>query len=445
MTEMNSYPTLKIVSPEEVNDLHFDPVDPAAREQAASIIKEVKERGFDGLIDVAIRLGDIQLPSSKILYNKDDLRLAFEELDTVAQNVLTRTAARIKAFAEAQRAALTDVVVDIPGGQAGHWVAPVDVAGCYAPGGRYPLPSSVLMTVLTARAAGVPYVVAASPRPVAATLAAAYVAGADCLLAVGGAQAIAAMAYGIGPIKACDVIVGPGNKWVTAAKSLVSGICAIDMLAGPSEVLIIADDTCDPSIVADDLLAQAEHDTEARPILVTTSKAIIEEVNSQLQKKLAALTTAQTARCAVEKGFAVLCQDLDSCIAVSDVIGPEHLEVHTADALTVSKRCNHYGAVFIGRISAEVLGDYGAGPNHVLPTSGTAKYTGGLSVFTFLRIRTWLNITNKLEAQELVEDCVALARIEGLEGHARAAEARLSVNDKDGLEPVVKKLKMSDD
>jgi phosphoribosyl-ATP pyrophosphohydrolase/phosphoribosyl-AMP cyclohydrolase/histidinol dehydrogenase len=212
---------------------------------------------------------------------------------------------------------------------------------------------------------------------------------------------------------------------VTAAKSLVSGICAIDMLAGPSEVLVIADTTCDPSTVAADLLAQAEHDTEARPILVCTDEALAHQVNACLQERLAVLPTAPTARHAVEKGFAVVCPDIDTAVAVSDIVGPEHLEIITKDAVAVSQKCTSYGAVFIGSISAEVLGDYGAGPNHVLPTSGTARYTGGLSVFTFLRIRTWMNIDHKGDAQGLVKDCVHLARIEGLEGHARAAECRL--------------------
>jgi histidinol dehydrogenase len=245
------------------------------------------------------------------------------------------------------------------------------------------------------------------------------------LMCVGGAQAIAAFAYGCGPIPTCDVIVGPGNKWVTAAKSLVSGICGIDMLAGPSEVLVIADNTCDPDTVAADLLAQAEHDTEARPILVCTEESIAHKVNDCMQARMALLPTAETARYAVEKGFACVCPDIETAIKVSDIVGPEHLEIITADSVGVSKQCTSYGGIFIGAISAEVLGDYGAGPNHVLPTSGTARYTGGLSVFTFLRIRTWMNITNKAEAQHLIQDCVQLARIEGLEGHAQAAECRL--------------------
>ena len=423
---------LALKSPEEVSGLVFDPVDPGARVQAAAILSEVKERGLDGLLDVAVRLKDLETRESKLFYDKADLQRAFLELPESERGVLERTAARIRTFAEAQRKSVTETTISIPGGQAGHFIAPVAVAGCYAPGGRYPLPSSVLMTAVTARTAGVGTVWVASPRPAPATLAAAHVAGADGLLVVGGAQAIGAMAYGVGPVPACDVIVGPGNKWVTAAKSLVAGICAIDMLAGPSEVLVIADDTCSPRTVAADLLAQAEHDTEARPILVSTSAAVIDKVNAELREQLAVLPTGATAAEAVKKGFACLCPDMATAIRISDVIGPEHLAVHTDDALGVSKRCTSYGAVFIGSVSAEVLGDYGAGPNHVLPTCGTARYTGGLSVFTFLRIRTWMNITagGDAAAQEMIADAVQLARIEGLEGHARAAECRLTSGSK---------------
>ena len=436
-------PTLKIVAPEEVRAMRFDPVDPQARNQAAEILKQVREKGQDGLLEVATRLGDIESVDAKFFYTRDDLKNAFDLLDATAQGVLQRTSERVKKFATAQRNSIKEVEVDIPGGKAGHYLAPISVAGCYAPGGRYPLPSSVIMTAVTARAAGVSTVWVASPRPAPATLAAAYVADADGLLAVGGAQAIGAMAYGVGPITACDVIVGPGNKWVTAAKSLVSGICAIDMLAGPSEVLIIADETANFDIVAADLLAQAEHDTEARPILVCTSLDIANKVNKCLQDRLSTLSTAATARIACQKGFACVCPDIKSAVEISDVIGPEHLEIQTADAVSVSKLCTNYGAVFIGQVSAEVLGDYGAGPNHVLPTSGTSRYTGGLSVFTFLRIRTWMNIDSQVEAQHMIKDCVALARIEGLEGHAQAAEKRLIVIDNDNSNGNNKKAKLN--
>jgi phosphoribosyl-ATP pyrophosphohydrolase/phosphoribosyl-AMP cyclohydrolase/histidinol dehydrogenase len=289
--------------------------------------------------------------------------------------------------------------MDIEGGKAGQYVTACEVGGCYAPGGRYPLPSSVLMTAITARVAGVKKVWVASPRPAVVTLAAGYVADADALLAVGGAQAIAALAYGTGEVPAADVIVGPGNKWVTAAKSLISGRCGIDMLAGPSECLVLADETADADVVAADLLAQAEHDTEATPILVTTDATLPARVNAAIAVQLVEVSkvpgkqsNVDIATIATNKGLAVVCPTLERAIAVSDMFAPEHLEIQTADADAVSKRCNHFGGLFVGQKAAEALGDYGAGPNHVLPTGGTARYTGGLSVFSFLRIRTWMRI-----------------------------------------------------
>eukprot|EP00968_Pinguiococcus_pyrenoidosus_P001695 scaffold75_cov217-Pinguiococcus_pyrenoidosus.AAC.10 len=270
----------------------FEPVEPEARAQALSIVEAVKSGGEAALLEHAWRFRDLKEGDAKFLLSAADLEQAFTSCDKDLQEMLLRTAARVRRFAEAQRSSITPIEVDIAGGKAGQTVAPVKSAGCYAPGGRYPLPSSVLMTAVTARAAGVEKVVVASPRPSPVTMAAAHVAGADALLAVGGAQAIAALAYGVGEgVPACDIIVGPGNKWVTAAKSIVSGVCGIDMLAGPSEVLVIADDTADAAVVAADLLAQAEHDVEARPILVTHEQSVIDKVNEELAKQLAVLTT----------------------------------------------------------------------------------------------------------------------------------------------------------
>ena len=419
-------PTLRIIKADQLPASCFEPVDPQAREQALAMIEDVKANKEDGLLKHAWRLGDLPSGDRKYTVTRDELRAAFEAAEPSLQGLLERVAARVRTFAEAQRASITTVSTEIEGGAAGQQVVPVSSAGCYAPGGRYPLPSSVIMTAVTARAAGVGRVVVASPRPSPVTLAAAYVAGADLLLAVGGAHAVAALAYGLGDALApVDLICGPGNKWVTAAKSIVSGFCGIDMLAGPSEVLVIADASADPQVVAADLLAQAEHDVEARPILVTPDAAVIASVNRALQSQLETLTTSEVAIPAVQKGFAVLVGDIAEAVRVSDRIAPEHLEIQTANAQAVGESCANYGGLFIGAHAAEVLGDYGAGPNHVLPTAGTGKYTGGLSVHTFLRQRTWMRIDDLVAAQRQVEDSVALARLEGLEGHARAAERRL--------------------
>jgi len=289
------------------------------------------------------------------------------------------------------------------------------------------------MTAVTARAAGCEMVVLASPRPAPITLAAAYIAGADIFLCVGGAQAIASMAYGIKAqqdggvaVPPCDVIVGPGNKWVTAAKSIVNGHCGIDMLAGPSEVLVIADKTANAEVVAADLIAQAEHDVVARAILISDNQDMIQQIDQAVQQQMASLPepNQSTAREAFQQSFSVLCESIDQCIEISDAIAPEHLEIQTVDAMEVGMRCANYGGLFVGESAAEVLGDYGAGPNHTLPTGGTGRYTGGLSVFNFLRIRTYMRIDNAKDSQSMVDDSIRMARLEGLEGHARAAEAR---------------------
>jgi phosphoribosyl-ATP pyrophosphohydrolase/phosphoribosyl-AMP cyclohydrolase/histidinol dehydrogenase len=412
---------LRRLRPDALPSLRRAAVDADTLTAASVIVEDVRARGEVALRAHATRLGDLP-EGAPLVLNRDALKRAFDAQPAEVQALLERTAARVRAFAVAQRAALSAVDVEVPGGRAGHDIRAVDRAACYAPGGRFPLPSSVLMTAVTARVAGVAHVIVASPRPAPVTLAAAHVADADALLCVGGAHAIAALAFGAGPVPACDVIVGPGNRWVTAAKQLVSGQVGIDMLAGPSELVVLADDSADPETVAADLLAQAEHDPDALPILVTTSDPLIDQVNEALRAQLAVLPTAETATAAVSEGFAVLCATLDEAVDVCDALAPEHLEVMTQDAEALQLRLRHYGGLFVGHGAAEVLGDYGAGPNHVLPTGGTARQTGGLSVFTFLRVRTWLRMH---APAELARDAAALARLEGLEGHARSAERRL--------------------
>ncbi len=408
------------LSPAEAGAAHTSPVDAATLSAARAILDDVRFGGEPALRRHAERLGDLN-PEGPLWLDRADMAAQAQALDPAQLALLERTAARIRRFAEAQRAAFSALTLDVPGGQAGHTLAPVDAAGCYAPGGRYPLPSSVLMTAVTARAAGVPRVVVASPRPGPLTVAAAWVAGADAMLTVGGAHAVGALAYGAGIVPRVDVIVGPGNRWVTAAKSLVRGDVGIDMLAGPSELVVLADEGADPRRIAADLLGQAEHDPDARPILVTWSAALIREVGAALEEQLTDLPTATVARAAVENGFAVLCADEDEAVATCDRLAPEHLEVLCEDPDRVAARLKHYGGLFVGGASAEVFGDYGVGPNHVLPTGTTARFTGGLSVLHFLRVRTWLRLRPGEDLAPLLDDAVALARLEGLEAHARSA------------------------
>ncbi len=401
-----------------------DPVDAAALEAARGIVDDVRARGEDAVREHARRFGDIEGDEPLVLA-PSDLHAALDAVGAEVRGVLERTASRVRAFAEAQRGSLAEVETPVPGGACGQSVAPVERAGCYAPGGRFPLPSSVLMTAVTARTAGVREVWVASPRPSPATLAAAAVAGANGLLRVGGAQAVAALAFGAGPVPACDVVVGPGNRFVTAAKQLVAGHVGIDMLAGPSELVVLADGTADPGTVAADLLAQAEHDPDAAPILISVSAALVDAVERELAAQLETLPTRDTAERAVRSnGFAVVVGSVGEGTALCDRIAPEHLEVICEDAPGVAARLSHFGGLFVGQGAAEVLGDYGAGPNHTLPTGGTARFTGGLSVHHFLRVRTWLRIDDPSAAADLVDDAVALARLEGLEAHARAAARR---------------------
>src|SRR4029077_19785450 len=301
-------------------------LDPEALATAAPIVAAVAERGEIPLRERAERLGDVP-PGAPLYYDRPELARALAALAPEDRTRLERVAARIRAFAGAQRSALGPLSVPVPGGVAEHRIAPMERAGCYAPGGRYPLPSSVLMTAVTARVAGVRDVWVGSPKPHPLTLAAAAVAGANGVLGVGGAQAVAALAYGAGPIAPRDVIVGPGNRYVAAAKQLVTGTVAIDMVAGPSELIVFADSSADPVTVAADLLAQAEHDPDASRVLVTLDTTLVERVERELASRLAALRTAEVARAALARGGAIVVASGDEGVAACDAIAPEHLQL----------------------------------------------------------------------------------------------------------------------
>lgn len=410
---------LRRVSPTDLNGMSERSRDPEVRQVAVDIVEDVRTGGEDALRSHAERLGDIE-PDGLLVLDRGDLKTAFEDLDAGTRELLTRVHERIERFSRAQRDGLSDLTIQIEGGQAGHRWLPVNSVGAYAPGGRYPLPSSVLMTVTPARVAGVTSVWLASPRPSELSLAAAWVAGADGVLTIGGAQAVAALAFGtISP--AVELIVGPGNKWVTAAKRHLFGEVGIDGLAGPSEILVVADETADPTVVAADLLAQAEHDVDAVPSLVSMSDTLAEQVEAELESQLADLPTAETARAALENGVCVLVEDMQQAASVSDSLAPEHLALHVADPRALAMVVRSYGSLFVGGSAAEAFADYGAGPNHVLPTGGGARFQAGLSVMTFLKPSTWLAIDRP---GDLIDDTARLARLEGLEAHARAALKR---------------------
>lgn len=388
---------------------------------AAEIVEDVRNGGADSLRALGERFGDVG-PDDPLVITRTDMEEAAARIPGEERSALERAAHRIERFAQAQRSSLTDVTISVPGGTAGHRWIPVESAGAYAPGGRYPLPSSVLMTVIPARVAGVRTVWVASPRPTDTVLAAAAIAGADALIPIGGAQAIAALAFGtVGP--KCDVVVGPGNQWVTAAKKYLYGEIGIDGLAGPSEILVIADNEAKPDLVAADLLAQAEHDPEATPMLITLTDGLLRAVAKAIDLQLADLPTAPIARLALENGFSLVVDSIEEAVAISNEIAPEHLALHVNDAEEILPDLTAYGSAFVGDKSAEAFADYGAGPNHVLPTAGGARYQSGLSVSTYLRSPTWLRLD---EPNALIDDTALLAGLEGLAGHARAAKRRLS-------------------
>ena len=417
---------LRRLTPDQLRKLVASPpVDAAVLDTANAICKEIREAPDGSAADavlkkIAARLGDWDADSTaELMIRRDALAVFLQRLDSPTRQVLERTRDRITRFARAQLDSLHNMSIDVPGGRAGHTLVPVERVGCYAPAGRYPLPSTVMMTVAVARAAGCRQVILATPRPGDLMLATAALAGADAVLPIGGAQSIAALAYGTASVPAVDMIVGPGNQWVTAAKQIVSGRVGIDMLAGPSELAILADDSADPSVIAADLLAQAEHDTAARTFLVTCSEALAMQVNAQLESQLADLPTADTARAALNNGGYLVASDPEACIEAINQIGAEHLQIMTDDAAGVAERIEHAGCIFIGHGTAEVFGDYGIGPNHTLPTGNTARYRGGLSALDFCRVRTWVEL-EQIDPQAQ-DDMASLAQLEGLEAHSAAA------------------------
>lgn len=404
---------------DEMSLVRRAPVDSSTLAEAAAIVEDVRQGGEKALRRYGEQFGDLS-PGQSLVVSRDELARAFESLAEETQMILSRAAVRIRAFAEMQKSSLSTMEMQVDGGSAGHRLVPVRTVGAYAPGGRHPLPSSVLMTAIPARVAGVDRIIVASPRPHLTTLAAAHVAGADQLLAVGGAQAIAALAFGVG-CSPCDMVVGPGNRWVTAAKKHLYGEIGIDGLAGPSEVVVVADHTADPTLIAADLLAQAEHDPDARVGLVTTDSSLPDQVDERLREQIENLPTADTAGRSLDSAFCVVTVDIEEVAEVCDQLAPEHLSLHIANADKEAKRFNSFGSLFIGDATTEAHGDYGIGPNHVLPTGGTARFQSGLSPLTFLKSPTWLRIDNP---SDVAGDVVEFARLEGLEAHARAAAMR---------------------
>lgn len=402
------------------------PLDPEVRARVAEIIAEVREGGDAALQRYRSRLDapalerfpEIDVPPAVWAD-------ALAGIEAPLARALEGMVDRVRAFAARQRGQVEDFSFELEDGvRCGQRVRPVARAACYVPAGRHPLPSTAVMTIVPARVAGVPEIVVACPRPDPAVLAVCALCEVDRVLAVGGAHGIAALAFGTGRVPRADVIVGPGGAWVAEAKRQLAGWVGTDLPAGPSEVLVLADGTASADLVWADLCAQAEHDPLARPLLGTTEESLALEVERRVAAGFAGLANADAlAASFAGQGICCVVPDRPSLARLADALAPEHLALHVARPEELLARIGSFGAAFLGHEAAEVFADYGAGPNHVLPTGGAARFTGGLSVLHFLRLQSTLSLSAEA-ARRLVPQAALLARAEGLDAHARAAEAR---------------------
>lgn len=403
--------------------------DPEFRGQVASIIRRVVDEGDAAILKLTQQYDGVDVESVA------DLRLGPDDFAEAARSVQPELLSALRSaaenIAEFHRKQLERGFVDLhsDGSVLGQRILPLSRVGVYVPGGQAAYPSSLLMTLVPARVAGVESITVCSPTPRgevnAAVLAAAHVAGATELYRIGGAQAVAALAYGTATIQAVDKIVGPGNRWVAEGKRQVFGRVDIDSVAGPSEILVIADETADPIHVAADLIGQAEHDPDAISWLVTTREELVGEVEAALDQLLERNPRAGTAReSLLENGLAVVVEDLESAAAVADIRAPEHLELLVADPMALAGKIRNAGAIFLGRFTPEPFGDYYAGPNHVLPTGGTARWASPLGAYDFLK-RTSLIGYSRERFIAHADDVIRLAESEGLHGHAETIRVRL--------------------
>ncbi len=391
-----------------------------------TILKDVKEKGDQSLFSYTEKYDGVRLDSSTLIVNHEDIEAAYKSLDSEEINALTFAAKRIEQFHQKQmnrflkRCFEGETVTEI--------VRPLQRIGLYIPGGKAPYPSSVLMSAIPARAAGVKDVVMVSPNVSSHVLAAAKIAEVSCIYRVGGAQAIAALAYGTKSIPRVDKIVGPGNVYVETAKRLVFGEVGLDMLAGPSEILIVADDSAVPSFAAADFLAQAEHDEDASPMLITTSESFLQEVNKEIFSQLKKLRRKKIAERSIDaQGIMILADNINEAVALANRIAPEHLELMVNEPNEVLKKITCAGAVFLGNYSPVTAGDYLAGPSHILPTGRSARFFSPLGVDDFLKRMSVISYS-KDELMEIGDAAKKLALIEGLDAHAKAVEKRMSTS-----------------
>lgn len=401
----------------------------SVREDVAKIIEDVRRRGDQALLELTGRYDGVALSDLRVA--PEDVKRAYSQVEEKTIEYLRLAAGRVKSFAEKQIRCLLPLEYESsPGVTLGHRLIPVSSIGAYVPAGRYPLPSSALMSIIPARVAGVKRVAACSPPSKAfsgihpAVLVAMDIAGADEIYSMGGAQAVAAYACGTVSVPRVDIIVGPGNVYVTEAKRQVSGTVGIDILAGPSEVLIIADEHAVPAVVAGDLLAQCEHDPTARGILVTTSEKLAGQVLESILVEGAALETGPAALKAWEEnGQVILVDSLAEAAAVSDQFAPEHLELQTVNNDELINKIHNYGSLFIGENAPVAFGDYISGTNHILPTMSCARFSSGVWAGLFVKVTSFQKLTGE-GAAGLADACSHLAGVEGLKAHQRSADRR---------------------
>ncbi|HZU08554.1 MAG TPA: histidinol dehydrogenase [Pseudacidobacterium sp.] len=390
-------------------------VDERALPVAKRTIAGVRKGGDDALRRYAVRFDGIT-KQSQLRISQSELQQAWQGISPAFRNALETAAKNIRRFAQKQLPKEWSFE-QVPGLTVGQKISPLASVGCYVPSGRYPLPSTLLMTAIPAQVAGVPRIVAVSPKPAKETLAAAAFLGITEFYRIGGAQAVAALAYGTESIPRVDKIVGPGNAFVTAAKKLVSFDCAIDMLAGPTEIVVTSENG-DPALIASDLVAQAEHDPDALAIFITTNKELAEKVSAGVKERVRGNSIA--AQSIKANGVIFVAGSVTEAREITNRLAPEHL---TVDSESDLEWVQNAGSVFVGRYSAQPLGDYISGPNHTLPTGGLARVRGGLSVYDFVKTIT-VQQYDRRALQALGPKAITLAEAEGLKGHAEAIRAR---------------------
>ncbi len=386
------------------------------------IVQAVKDKGDDAVRSYAKKFDNTDLRNFSV--TKEEIKNAYKLVDKETIAALKFAKKNIELFAKKQMEQFKNFEIKNNWIALGQKVIPIDKIGAYIPGGNYPLPSTALMCIVPAKVAGVKEIICCSPKIKNATIAAADIAGADKIFKIGGVQAIAAMAYGTKQIPKVDKIVGPGNVYVTSAKKEVYGDVGIDFLAGPSEIMVIADEFADPEIIAADLLAQLEHDINARAFLVTNSSAIINKTKKEINKQLKNLDTKNIINNSLKNLKIIAIKNIDESVKIADEIAPEHLELQIKNPEKIINELRNYGSLFIGQHSAEVFGDYCSGTNHVLPTRGGARFTSGLSVRDFVKLQTYQRIDAK-GAEKLAFAALKLSKVEGLSAHNKSVQVRI--------------------